>query len=84
MKKSQVQDWPVPTFDGEIRRTPRRGAHIIEMGLLLPALMFGMLWFIDVGWGFHQKTVFENAVREGARAGSIAANTDVAESIAFR
>ena len=75
---------PFRSKDRQKLRTPRRGAHIIEMGLLLPALMLGILWFVDVGWGFHQKNVFENAVREGARAGSIAADKDVAESIAFR
>jgi Flp pilus assembly protein TadG len=49
------------------RRTGRRGAEVVEFGLvLIPLLGFTGL-IIDIGWGVFARSTLQHAVREGVR-----------------
>jgi Flp pilus assembly protein TadG len=59
----------------------QRGSTAIEFALILPViatLLFGM---IDFGRLLYTKEVLNNAVREAARTGIVAATTDVPDSV---
>jgi Flp pilus assembly protein TadG len=49
----------------------RRGAVILEFIIVLPVFLLLLLASIDWGWYFLQRETVLNAVREGARVGSV-------------
>jgi Flp pilus assembly protein TadG len=53
-------------------RSSRRGAQAVEFTLLLPVMMMIISAVVDSGWFYHQRMLFIDAVRQGARAGAIA------------
>lgn len=65
-----------------IRRLPerRRGAVLIEFVMVLPLFLLLLLGAIDWGWYFVLRETTLNAVREGARIGSV--QDDAAEATA--
>jgi len=66
-------------------RRRRRGAHVIEFALTLPAFVALMAAMFDFGWLFFQQAMLDNAIHEGCRAGAVvdpasAVPEDVAEA----
>lgn len=61
-----------------IKRSKRRGAVAVEFALVLPLLLLALLGILDYGWYFYCSLNLTNAVREGARAGSLVVNGDPA------
>jgi Flp pilus assembly protein TadG len=57
------------TGRGQGRRS--RGAVLIEFALVLPVFLLLLLGAIDWGWYFVLRETAVNAVREGARIGSV-------------
>jgi hypothetical protein len=51
------------------KKSPERGAVIVEFAVLLPFLLTILVGTIEFGLLFYNKQVLTNASREGARAG---------------
>src|SRR5690606_30089535 len=49
----------------------RFGAHAVEFALIMPVLVAIVGGVIDYGWLFWREALAINALREGARAGSL-------------
>ena len=52
-------------------RRRRRGAHVVEFALTLPAFVMILAGTFDFGWLFFQQAMLDNAVHEGCRAGAV-------------
>lgn len=50
------------------RRSRRRGAAIVELAIVLPVLLMGIIGMITFSWLFLAKHTMLHAAREGARA----------------
>lgn len=53
------------------RRRGERGAAALEFALVLPLLIVLVFGMVDAGWAINRYSVLNNAVREGARTGSL-------------
>ena len=60
------------------RHDRRRGSVLIEFVAVLPVFLLLMLGAIDWGWYFVLRETALNAVREGARTGSVQADSTAA------
>jgi Flp pilus assembly protein TadG len=62
-----------PIFSG--RTTRERGNITVELGLVLPLVLFIIAGVLDLGMLFWEKHILTNATREGARAAVKAVDT---------
>ena len=56
------------------QRTSRRGGAALAAALVLPILLTILMGFIETGWIFHGQQAVTRAVRDGCRAGAMAAS----------
>jgi Flp pilus assembly protein TadG len=63
------------------KKSPERGAVIVEFALLLPFLFSILVGTVEFGLLFYNKQVLTNASREGARAGISHLTADVIKTI---
>ena len=61
--------------NGWLRRRTERGAAAVEMAIVTPLLILICFGIIEFGWMFTVKNTMLNAVREGARTGSLQGST---------
>lgn len=57
-------------------RRQRRGTEAIEFALILPVAIALIAGMVDYGWFFSQQMLLQDAVRHGARVGSVTALDD--------
>ncbi len=54
----------------------RRGGAALEAALVIPVLLTILMGIIETGWVFHGQQAVTRAVRDGCRAGAMAASPD--------
>src|SRR5437773_9736800 len=52
----------------KIRTTPRQGAALVEMAIVMPLLLLITLGLIEYGWVFLRVAQINQAARQGVRA----------------
>lgn len=57
------------------RKYHRRGAAVVEMAVIAPVLVLGMLGTMEVGYAFMVRQTVTMASREGARAAALPGGT---------
>lgn len=57
----------------------KRGQALVEMALVLPILLLLVFGIVEFGRIYHCHMTLTSATREGARAGSVGAKTEVVE-----
>ncbi len=61
-------------------KSHRRGAHAIEMALILPVMMMLITGIIEISWFMLARTAVRDVAQRSARAGSIVTSTDAVEA----